>query len=185
MNKHIMMDLETYGTAPGSVLRSIGAVVFELEREEVGAEFYRNIDKVSCLNIGLGVDAATEAWWALQDRAVEAGLLIDPRSIVDVIAEFHTWFVEAGGTHVWCQGANFDEPLWGAAVRAFGRGMVKVPWKFWNVRDTRTVYELAGFDPRSVVRVGAAHNALDDAKFQALCVQKAVAKLTTGGKDED
>lgn len=34
MTKHIMVDLETWGTSPGSDIRSIGAVVFDFDRDE-------------------------------------------------------------------------------------------------------------------------------------------------------
>ena len=172
MNKHIMLDLETYGTAPGSVLRSIGAVVFN--RDELGEEFYCNIGKQSCLDAGLTVDPNTEAWWAQQERSVEDALAVNPQPLKITANGFHAWFMAQGGTHVWCQGASFDEPLWSAACRTVGIG---VPWKFWNVRDTRTVYELAGLDTRTITREGAHHNALDDAKFQAGCIQKSLGML--------
>ncbi len=73
--------------------------------------------------------------------------------------------------YVWSHGANFDEPLWTAAAAAVGQG---VPWKFWNVRCTRTAFDLRNFDPKSIAREGTHHNALDDAKHQARCVQAAM-----------
>lgn len=75
---------------------------------------------------------------------------------------------------VWSQGANFDEVLLSCAMRA-----VKVvpPWKFSDARDTRTAYDIAGFNSYAVKRAGTYHNALDDAKHQARCVQGAYAKI--------
>ena len=69
-----------------------------------------------------------------------------------------------------------------AAARAVGK---EAPWKFWDARDTRTVYGLAGFDPRSVPKSGVAHHALDDALYQVTCVQRALVRLRSlpqGGK---
>ena len=63
---HVMLDLETWGTRPGSALRSIGAVTFGLNATSVGARFYRNIDKESCLLAGLTVDTETVSWWLKQ-----------------------------------------------------------------------------------------------------------------------
>ena len=75
--RHVMLDLETFGTRPGSVLRSIGAVTFGL-RAGLGEEFYRNIDKQSQLELGLTVDAQTEAWWARQSEEAQRHLLDNP-----------------------------------------------------------------------------------------------------------
>lgn len=169
--RHVMLDLETWGTRPGAALRSIGAVVFGLG-SGLGAEFYRNIDKQSCLDVGLFVEPATERWWAEQTQQARASLAADARPLEEVVADFAAWFVSVGGEFLWSQGANFDGPLWEAATRAVKRDP---PWKFFNARDTRTVYHICGFDPHSVPRRGIAHNALDDAKHQARLIQAALA----------
>lgn len=41
---------------------------------------------------------------------------------------------------------------------------IEIPWKFWNSRDTRTVYDLAGIDMKkiSVPDNYKAHHALGD-----------------------
>ncbi len=171
--KHVMLDLETFGTRPGSVLRSIGAVEFELDGA-IGDTFYRNIDYISCLEAGLTVDAATKEWWKRQSMEAEACLLVDQHPLISVVVDFHCWFIANAATHIWCHGANFDEPLWSAAARA----VQKVPpWKYWNTRCTRTAYDLMQFDARSVERVGVAHNALNDARHQIECLQRAAAQF--------
>jgi len=38
---HVMFDLETWGTTPGSALRSIGAVEFDPMGKDIGRTFYR------------------------------------------------------------------------------------------------------------------------------------------------
>jgi len=172
---HIMFDMETFGTKPGSVLRSVGAVVFDPETGATGDTFYRNIDRKSCETVGLTVDPSTVAWWSRQSQEAQNALLVDAKPLADVIRDFHSWFWNAKGQQVWCQGANFDAVLWEAACAA--RGVVQLPWKFWNVRDTRTVYELAGFNDKSLPRLGHHHNALDDALHQAKCVAAAVSLL--------
>lgn len=168
--KDVMLDLETFGKAPGCAVRSIGAVFFDL-RGDFGPEFYRNIDHASCLDVGLVVDPDTAAWWKRQEASAQQALLIDPQPLRNVAMEFANWFSAKGGERVWCQGANFDAPIWDAACVALNK---PVPWKYYNVRDTRTAYDLYNFDPRSVSRAGTYHNALDDAKHQAVCVQTAV-----------
>lgn len=186
----IMLDLETWGTRPGCALRSIGACVFK--RDGDGTEpikrvapdlrivegtmadltFYRNISRASCEAAGLVVDPDTEAWWAKQSQAAADALVDDQGDLTEVVGEFHNWFRAVGGEYLWCQGANFDEPIWVVVALAAGRS--RVPWKFFNVRDTRTVYDLCGFDPRSQERSGEHHTALGDAQHQAKCVQRAL-----------
>lgn len=170
MGRHVMLDLETWGIKPGAALRSIGAVVFGLSGG-IGAEFYRNIDKHSCLAAGLHIDPETEKWWSRQSREAQAALDLDPRPLDEVAADFSNWFRAEVGEFVWSQGANFDGVLWEHASLAVGRS---VPWKFFNTRDTRTAYQICGFNPASMPRAGTYHNALDDAKHQARAIQTAL-----------
>lgn len=177
----VMLDLETFGTRPGCVIRSIGAVFFDL-KGNTGAEFYVNLDKQSCLDAGLFIDPATEAWWASQSKAARDALLTNPVPLADGLREFAAWFRQNGGVRVWSQGANFDEPLIQVAAHA---ARVPMPWKFWDSRCTRTFYEGCGFDPRTLPRAGTYHNALDDAKYQVACVQAARAKVVGKTKSEE
>lgn len=170
--KHLMLDLETFGIKPGSVLRSIGAVVFSLDGQ-MGKEFYLNIDEASSLAAGLIKDPGTVKWWSQQSAEAQAALLVNPWPLGNVVMDFHDFYRHSGVRTVWAQGANFDPALWEAAALAVNS---PVPWKFYDVRDTRTAYELGKLgkadEPK---RQGTYHNALDDAKHQVRCVAKAVA----------
>lgn len=174
MTRHVMLDLETLGTRPGCVIRSVGACSFELETTKVGAGFYRNVTRESCEALGLHVDPQTEAWWAQQSDEARAHLEPDQRNITDVVEEFHAAFRATEASCIWCHGATFDVPIWDAAAHLLG---LRSPWKFYDVRDTRTLFDLANFDTRMIAREGTHHNALDDAIFQAKCVQAAYRKL--------
>ncbi|PZP57436.1 MAG: 3'-5' exoribonuclease [Delftia acidovorans] len=174
---HIMFDLETFGTKPGSVLRSIGAAVFNPETGQVGAKFYANIDRASCEAVGLKVDKGTETWWAKQSVESQKALLTNCQPLAKVASDFHAFFKASNGVQIWCQGANFDSVLWEAAIDKVWPSKSFLPWKYWAVRDTRTVYELAGFDPNSIPRSGVYHNALDDSLHQIQCVSAAVRLL--------
>jgi hypothetical protein len=50
------------------------------------------------------------------------------------------------------------------------------PWKFWNLRDTRTLYDLAGVDVRSFA-CPPPHVALNDALAQTRAANAALAVL--------
>ena len=176
MTVHIMIDLETWGTLPGSALRSIGAVTFSPYGEPHEEKFfYANIDRASCEDAGLTVDPSTESWWSGQSPDAQARLLNDCRHLSIVVHDFALWWLEVRGTYVWSNGANFDEVLWRVASERVGRRVM--PWKYWNVRDTRTCWHLARLNQKSVPFDGVQHDALADARHQAKCVQKAYAML--------
>ena len=173
-----MVDVETWGVRPGCAIRSIGAVIFDPIAGGVGAEFYANVDFHSCALAGLVVEPDTEAWWKGQSQAAQDALTINPVPLRDVLENFVKWFSRNQGIFIWSHGANFDEPIIQAAMHAVG---VKAPWRYSDVRDTRTVYELARFDLRSLKRSnGTHHNALDDAKHQVIGVQQSYSRLYNG-----
>ncbi len=167
--KHIMVDLETLGILPGSIILSIGAVPFCAARGIVGDEqFYRIISTDSCKRHNLREDAETRAWWMEQPFEVR-GVIdlaeICEASLIEVLNGFNA-FVESFGpdVHIWGNGADFDN----AALQvAYARAGLKPAWNFRTNRCFRT---LRGLRPDiRVERSGARHNALDDAVTQARC----------------
>lgn len=180
--KHVMMDLETWGTEPGCAIRSIGAVEFCPVTGKLGDEFYINVLDASCLDIGLVKDPGTVSWWGKQSKQAQDDLLIDQRPIIECLAAFNKFWQGAKGEFIWSQGGNFDEPILG---HIYKRVKMRSPWQFHKSRDTRTSYHygemLGDFNSYTVKRDGTYHNALDDAKHQARCVHMAT-KAIRGGK---
>jgi hypothetical protein len=172
-----MIDLETFGTLPGSIVRSVGAVMFDAGSDAMGSKFYRNITHVSSHEAGMTMDLGTLDWWAKQGTEAKESLLLKPVSLETAVRDFTRWFNKNAGFFVWSQGSNFDEVLWSAACRAVG---ATPPWKFYNSRDTRTAYAMAGLNYHAIKRIGTYHNALDDAEHQAKCVQIAHKRLRRG-----
>ena len=73
---HVSIDIETLGTAPGSVILTIGAVAFNRhglipERNGILGTFYQRIDLDYSLRAGLTVDASTLRWWFSQPQATQ------------------------------------------------------------------------------------------------------------------
>jgi hypothetical protein len=167
MLDNVMLDLETWGTKPGSAIRSIGMVMFHPRVASFGAEFYQNVDLESQLAIGATQDESTIKWWNQQGEEAQAALIPNQVSIQEAINKMRSFIKINKGKQVWGQGANFDVVLIEALIDKIGG---KVPWRFYNARDTRTAYEMAEFDTKSVKRQGTYHNALDDAKHQVRCV---------------
>lgn len=165
---HVMLDLETWGTRSGSALRSVGACVFDMQGV-IRETFYHNVDRASCEALGLTIDPETEKWWADQSQAAQDALIPDQRPLAFVLGEFLKFWDAVGGEYIWSHGANFDEVLLRTAYDAAG---LDAPWKFWNVRCSRTVLALGNRRPKR--EVGTHHNALDDAKAQAVAVAAAL-----------
>lgn len=172
---HVMIDLETWGTAPGSALRSIGAATFSPYGDSHAERtFYANIDRASCEEASLSISDETAEWWKRQSIAANARLSDNCRPLRDVVHDFSKWWQSTDGTYVWSNGANFDEVLWRVAAERVGYG---APWKYWNVRDTRTCWHLARLNPKSIKFDGVQHDALADARHQARCVTRAYSML--------
>lgn len=181
---HIMVDLETMGSKPGSAIASIGAVVFDPVAGTLGDEFYRVVSLASCERAGLSFDAGTIMWWLGQSEAARSALGggVELRG---ALAEFFWWIEHAakgGRLRVWGHGGNFDEPLLSAASRAVS---LPTPWRYSEGRCTRTLYELAGVElDRAAPEAGVHHNALDDARLQARAVCRAYANLGLATRPE-
>lgn len=158
----IMIDIETLGVKPGSVILSIGAVEFTVD--EIGTEFYTRVDFDQP---GMEMDPNTVAWWMTQDTLprVEAfSKAVNRPSLVvalDMLRQTFQW-----DQTVWSHGSIFDIAHLDEAYRREGK---RSPWDFRLVRDTRTLFSL--YPNISVPRHGTAHSALDDAINQAKWVQ--------------
>jgi DNA polymerase III epsilon subunit-like protein len=167
-----MIDIETLGRKPGAAVLSIGAVVFGATG--LGESFYSPVLLQSCIDVGLTIDPETVAWWMKQsDEAREAAFRADAPPLPVVLLRFTEWFVAQQVRCPWCHGATFDVPILDAAYEAC---RLPAPWKFYDVRDTRTLYDLVG------VKVdrsnGTHHNALDDARAQAEAAAAAFRRLS-------
>lgn len=170
-----MIDLETLGVRPGSAILTIGAVRFN--STGLKDEFYARIDAKSCVDCGLQIDVSTVMWWLQQGDEARKALVQPGRLLKDVLQDFASWSAEPDT--LWGNGASFDNSLLSEAYLLSG---IPQPWKFWNDRCYRT---LKGVFPEvPFQRTGTHHNALDDAKSQALHlieILKANPNLSLGG----
>jgi hypothetical protein len=174
MIKSVMLDLETFGTRAGCAIRSIGAVVFDPYSDEIGDRFYQNVTSESCRKSKLHFDPDTMNWWKQQSSEVQQVFDVNPVHLKMAIMTFNDWFRSSSAEFVWSHGAAFDPPVYEATCHAVG---FKAPWNYRGVRDTRTLFELAGLKTEDLPFTGMKHNALDDAIHQAKCVQEAMKRL--------
>lgn len=172
-----MIDLETLATATDAAILSIGAVKFEPLGNGVDLEkhaFYAKVDLESCDEIKLTIHESTIEWWAKQSQEAQDEAF-DPKGRKHIREVFNNFYKFCwGADRVWSNGAGFDTVI---CETVFSRLEKACPWKYWQVRDVRTVFDeqLMGFPP--VKPEVTAHDALIDAYNQALGVQSVLRKL--------
>lgn len=173
--ERVMLDLETLGTDRGDAILSLGAVRFD--DHAVQEDFYREIDVESCQEAGLRIDANTLKWWMEQDDDV-ATVLTGGEPLADALQAFTEFFPE--DAELWANSPSFDCELLEAAYAAVDQ---EEPWEFWMERDFRTLKKLPCVV--DVEREGNAHDALDDARYQAAVVIKTLQSMSGMEADRD
>ena len=163
----IMLDLETMSTETDAAIVSIGAVVMDFKKGIVGEKFYTAVDLQSSLKSGGHISAFTVNWWLQQSESARQALLKDPKTISLALEGFTFWAYKHGPREkirIWGKGAAFDNVVLRSAYK---RMNYEEPWKFRNDMCYRTE-EALNKDIPLPGREGTAHNALDDAIFQAV-----------------
>ena len=168
MTTHAMIDLETLGTKPDTVILTIGGVKFNPNAiSEHHSELYYRFEVDEQLSKGRTTDKSTLEWWQKQDPAVMEEALGDhDRVSVDELTKtLNKWCV--GLDELWCQGPLFDYAILQNLYKQLGK---PAPWNYWQIRDSRTVFSMMPSDPRKAIQEDA-HNALADCYYQAKCIQ--------------
>lgn len=165
MSLHCMIDLETMSTLPNASILTLGAVLFNPKGTTIEKTLYLKIDIDEQDRMNRDVDENTLNWWSRQNKNVmEEAFSEDGRVSVESALEQLTKFTR-GCKAYWSHGSVFDIIILDDLYRQMKKFS---PWKYWEVRDTRTLFDI-GFDP-NMNRDGL-HNALEDAKRQAHAVQ--------------
>lgn len=138
----VMIDLETLSLRSNASILVLAAIKFSRKDPEKNLSdmdiFYAKISKSSCEKIGMHIDNNTLEWWKTQKPEIRNEIFSEPReNIKDVLIRFSEWF--KGCEKIWSHGATFDIPILAEAYSLCG---LAVPWKFWNARDTRTLFDL-------------------------------------------
>ena len=173
----VMLDLETMSTDSRASILTLGAIKFTRGDPIIPLEkcdsFYRRIDLKSCQRLGMVSSNDTIKWW--DDQSVEARYEAfdnpDRTPLRVALVEFTQWF--RGAQKIWAHGDDFDCVILANAFTVCG---LTVPWKFWNTRDTRTIYDLGGVRMTDLPQNNA-HHALHDCHRQIVGIQKSLDNL--------
>jgi hypothetical protein len=168
-----MLDLETLGTRPGAVILAAAFVRFSDE-----AHCTLNLSVPEQQALGMEIDPKTAAWWNDQETAhpgAWAAATANAYPLATALPHFLQWLQWAapdGDFLLWCHGATFDGPILGELYRRAG---IECPWTrdFWRVQCTRTLFNLAGVNPKDYA-VPPPHIALNDAIGQTRAANAAL-----------
>jgi len=168
METQVMVDIETLGLDPGSVVLSIGATKWT--RDEIIDIFYVNIDLESCTDHGLEIDPRTLSWWLEQDSEAQ-DCLTGGIPLEDALSQFDDFY---DADYVWANSPAMDCSVLEAAYESVGRDE---PWDYDEERDLRTLEHLCDNLEEAKNDEGVEHNARDDAVRQTRLAQKILRDL--------
>jgi exodeoxyribonuclease VIII len=170
----IMIDLETLSTRNDAVILTIGAVKFNINKElDKTKQLYMRINLQSCKNLKMHTDRSTVKWWKEQSKEAQYEVFENPDriDIKDALVKLSEFL--KNGKCIWANSPNFDCVI---LENAFNKCGIDIPWKFWNLRDCRTVYGLARLNlssfRKNIEDESSAHNALNDCVMQILALKE-------------
>ena len=154
----IMIDIETVGTGPEACILTIAAQTFDpFQRGYFDRHYYARIDIDS--QPGRNIEQGTIDWWATQPAAAreEAFNEQDRIPLAQALEELGRLIWHS--KRVWANGPTFDMNILEHAYKSLNMAL---PWKYYTVRDARTVYSLCP----SLDKYPASHHALEDCRRQ-------------------
>lgn len=179
-SRHLMLDLETLSTNRNSVILSIGAVIFNPIDKNFIDTFYCKVDiEEQTEKYNRHISEETLNWWSLQSPEVIMEAMGDEnrlsyRDAVEKLRKF-----ACGCDRVWSNGSVFDIIIIEDCMNDLE---MPVPWQYYNIRDCRTIYELAGVSLKDKkYETKTTHSAIDDAIHQTIVLQDAYKILIDAG----
>ena len=165
----LMIDIETVGTGPEACILTIAAQSFDpLGTGYHKQQFYARIDPDS--QPGRNVEQGTIDWWATQPpEAQEEAFGLDNRIALDTALEELGRLIWQSKS-IWANGPTFDMNILEHAYKSYNKPL---PWQYYMVRDSRTVFSLWPDQPIPPTT----HHALQDCQRQIGMLQNTLRHL--------
>ena len=153
-----MIDLEGLATGPDTTILTIAAQAFDpFGSGYYDRHYYARVTLESQKN--RVIDDGTIAWWATQPEHAREEAFGEQNRIpldqaLDELGRL-IWHSKL----IWSQGPTYDMNILEHAYKSYGKAL---PWKYYQVRDSRTVFSLwpdLPIPPTS-------HHALEDCRRQ-------------------
>jgi hypothetical protein len=158
---NVMLDIETLGTNVDSIVLQVSLVRFD-RQGNIGESLSLCLNVGEQESLGLKKDDSTIEWWNNTNPELFKRLLFEGvASLSDSLNQISSFFQY--GDVLWCH-ATFDAPI---LSNLFKITQKRIPWKYTNVRDIRTLVDLSHLNLSDYNWVKEkTHDALDDCKFQ-------------------
>ena len=171
----VMLDIESLSTKTNASILTIGAIRFNRHDFKVKEKFYKRITKESNEHFNRHFDENTISWWHSQSEEAKKEIFEnkDRINLSSALQELSIFC--RGASKIWANGVAFDIPILESAYEACD---LDTPWRFWIIRDVRTVYDLGRMNLTIFKRQNKLdkqhHNALADCETQLLCFEQAM-----------
>ena len=164
-----MIDIEGLGTGPDAAILTIAAQSFDpFSSGHHNRHYYARITLESQENRRIQDD--TLAWWATQpEHAREEAFGEQDRIPLDQALDELGRLVWHSKL-IWAQGPTYDMNILEHAYKSYNKPL---PWKYYQVRDSRTVFSLWPEQPIPVT----SHHALEDCRRQIGMLQTTLRHL--------
>ena len=164
-----MIDLEGLATGPDTCILTIAAQSFDpFGQGYSGQSYYARVTLES--QEDRAIDQSTIEWWATQPAVVRDEAFTEQDRIpldqaLDGLGRL-IWH----SNRIWAQGPTYDMNILEHAYKSYGKAL---PWKYYMVRDSRTVFSLWPDQPIPP----ASHHALEDCRRQIGMLQRTLDHL--------
>ena len=154
---HLMIDLEGLATGPDTTILTMAAQAFDpFGQGHYDKHYYARVTLESQEN--RAIDDGTIAWWATQPEHAREEAFGEQGRLI--------WQSKM----IWAQGPTYDCNILEHAYKSYNKPL---PWKYYQVRDSRTVFSLwpeLPIPPTS-------HHALEDCRRQISMLQSTLRHL--------
>lgn len=176
-----MIDIETLDTTASAVVIQIAAVAFDYNDKgqvKILGEFDAKLHTSNQIHDGRTISEDTVKFWLSSDKQqLLLGDLLrspDDHYLTD-LENFYRFCNTSKAQEYWSQGPTFDMIILEDMIKP-----ADMPWKFYQVRDLRTVQKFVGDDAKSkkMKAENSNHNALDDCHSQIKLLQHFIKKVS-------
>lgn len=163
--KHFMLDIETLGRTPGSVILSIAAVQFNIRTGDIINRFKENLNIEESIDDGFTIEKETVDFWSRQNPVIYASVSSgNVLSNKEVIVKLREMIVPVKPFYIWANSPSFDLSILEKYYEVYD---IAVPWKYNNEMDVRTLSNLNPSIRRNLrAKCDNLHDPLDDCYLQ-------------------
>jgi exodeoxyribonuclease VIII len=157
MSSHLMIDIEGLATGPDATILTIAAQSFDpFSTGYVDRQYYARVTLESQEN--RAIEDHTIEWWATQGAAMDEAFMEEGRIPLDQALD-SLYKIAWQHDIIWANGPTYDMNILEHAYKSYGKSL---PWRYYKIRDARTIYSLYPELPKPPT----SHHALEDCRRQ-------------------